>query len=60
MATFEREGGRNYEGLFGGCDASTANCLPIMHGWNYTVRLYRPREEILAGRWQFPQAGEIS
>lgn len=30
---------------FGGCDSKTANCLPITLGWNYTVRLYRPRNE---------------
>ncbi|MEJ8856583.1 DUF1254 domain-containing protein [Variovorax robiniae] len=41
---------------FGGCDAQAANCLPIMAGWNYTVRLYRPRAEILEGRWSFPVA----
>lgn len=41
---------------FGGCDGKTANCLPIMAGWNYTVRLYRPRPEILNGNWKFPEA----
>ena len=40
---------------FGGCDGKIANCLPIMKGWNYTVRLYRPRPEILDGNWAFPQ-----
>lgn len=30
------------------------NCLPIMDGWNYLVRLYRPRPEILDGTWSFP------
>ena len=40
---------------FGGCDGQTANCLPIVKGWNYTVRLYRPRAEILSGAWQFPE-----
>nr|WP_245419014.1 DUF1254 domain-containing protein [Phyllobacterium endophyticum] len=40
---------------FGGCDGKTLNCLPIMKGWNYTVRLYRPREEILNGAWKFPE-----
>jgi hypothetical protein len=25
---------------FGGCDGKIPNCLPIMKGWNYTVRLY--------------------
>jgi len=41
---------------FGGWDGNTANCLPITPGWNYIVRLYRPRAEILSGRWTFPQA----
>jgi hypothetical protein len=41
---------------FGGCDGVIANCLPTMPGWNYMVRLYRPRAEILNGRWTFPQA----
>ena len=41
---------------FGGCDGKTPNCLPIMNGWNYTVRLYRPPAEILSGKWKFPQA----
>ena len=42
---------------FGGCDGKIPNCLPIAKGWNYTVRLYRPRArnserqvEIPAGR----------
>lgn len=39
---------------FGGCDDRRANCLPIMEGWNYTVRLYRPRPEVLDGSWTFP------
>jgi len=41
---------------FGGCDGKIPNCLPIMSGWNYTVRLFRPRPEILDGRWKFPLA----
>lgn len=41
---------------FGGCDGKVPNCLPIMPGWNYTVRLYRPRPEILNGTWKFPEA----
>lgn len=39
---------------FGGCERTTSNCLPIMKGWNYTVRLYRPRKEILDGSWKLP------
>jgi len=40
---------------FGGCDGKIANCLPTTPGWNYLVRLYRPRAEILSGSWTFPQ-----
>jgi hypothetical protein len=41
---------------FGGCGNSKAvNCLPITAGWNYTVRLYRPRAEVLSGAWTFPE-----
>ena len=45
---------------FGGCDGKIPNCLPIMKGWNYTVRLYRPRPEILTGKWKFPEARPVS
>ncbi len=45
---------------FGGCDGKIPNCLPIMKGWNYTVRLYRPRAEILNGTWKFPEAKPVS
>ncbi len=41
---------------FGACDGKLPNCLPIMKGWNYMVRLYRPRVEILTGGWKFPEA----
>jgi hypothetical protein len=41
---------------FCGCDGNIPNCLPIMKGWNYMVRLYRPRAEILNGTWKFPEA----
>ena len=41
---------------FGGCDGRTPNCLPVMDGWNYTVRLFRPRADVLEGRWRFPIA----
>ncbi len=30
------------------------NSLPITDGWNYIVRFYRPRPEILTGDWTFP------
>nr|WP_284698571.1 DUF1254 domain-containing protein [Thermomonas mangrovi] len=41
---------------FGGCDGKIPNCLPITQGWNYMVRLYRSRPEILNGTWKFPEA----
>ena len=40
---------------FGGCADERPNCLPIMDGWNYAVRMYRPRAEVLDGRWTFPE-----
>lgn len=40
---------------FGG-DPKAANYLRIMPGWNYIVRLYRPRAEIINGTWTFPAA----
>jgi hypothetical protein len=45
---------------FGGCDGKIPNCLPIMKGWNYTVRLYRPRPEIIDGSWKFPEPTPVS
>jgi hypothetical protein len=44
---------------FGDCAPETANCLPIMPGWNYMVRFYLPHAEILDGRWKLPQAQQI-
>ena len=40
----------------GGGDGKIQNCLPITPGWNYTVRLFRPRAKILDGTWLFPLA----
>jgi hypothetical protein len=44
---------------FGAYDVKTRNCLPIVPGWNYMVRLYRPRAEILNGKWTFPEAQPV-
>jgi hypothetical protein len=41
---------------FGECDGKIPNCLPIVKDWNYMVRLYRPRDEVLNGKWKFPEA----
>ena len=45
---------------FGDCTVATPNCLPVTEGWNYMVRLYRPRPEILDGSWFFPLAEPIN
>jgi hypothetical protein len=56
-------GDRNRDGSMtvhlGGCDDGRANCLPLMDGWNYTVRLYLPGAEVLDGSWSFPEARPI-
>jgi hypothetical protein len=44
---------------FGACNDTTTNCIPIVPGWNYMVRLYRPRKEILDGTWTFPEAQTV-
>jgi hypothetical protein len=31
-----------------------------MPGWNYIVRLYRPRAQILDGTWKFPEARPVN
>ena len=41
---------------FGGDGTGRPNHLPVMPGWNYLVRLYRARPEVLDGSWQFPEA----
>ena len=43
---------------FGG-DPKADNYLPIMEGWNYLVRLYQPKKEILDGSWTFPAAKAV-
>lgn len=32
------------------------NTIPIVEGWNYAVRLYQPRPEVVEGTWTFPAA----
>ncbi len=57
--TAARDPDGGYTIQFGGCGAGSRNCLPVMPGWNYTVRLYRPRRAILDGRWTFPEARPV-
>lgn len=58
--TAERSADGSIRIRFGGCDAGQPNCIPIMPGWNYMVRLYRPRPEILEGRFVFPSARALA
>ena len=53
--TAKRDGDGGITIQFGGCDAGVANCLPIVAGWNYTVRLYRPQQALLNGKFKFPE-----
>ena len=43
---------------FGG-DPQCLNYLHITEGWNYVVRLYQPRKEILEKTWVFPDVIQI-
>lgn len=40
---------------FGGDPAGADNYLAIAPGWNYVLRLYRPRRAILDGTWKAPE-----
>lgn len=55
-------GVRNDDGTitvrFGDHPEGVPNVLPITEGWNYLVRLYRPRPEVLDGSWTFPALPE--
>ncbi|MEE4146790.1 MAG: DUF1214 domain-containing protein [Halieaceae bacterium] len=44
----------SYTIRFGGCEDGVVNCLPIMDGWNYAVRMYQPGKAIQDGTWTFP------
>ena len=57
----KRGGDGNVTVQYGGCeDGKTPNCLPIMPGWNYLVRLYQPRPEAASGAWKFPEAQPVN
>jgi hypothetical protein len=58
--TAKKDGDGSIAIQFGGCDGAIPNCLPVMKGWNYTVRLFRPRSEILDGTWTFPKTQPLS
>jgi len=58
--TAKRSADGSVDVQFGGCDGKIPNCLPTTNGWNYLVRLYRPRAAILEGKWKFPEAKPAS
>lgn len=43
---------------FGG-DPAQPNYLPITPGWNYIVRMYQPKREVIGGSWEFPAAEPV-
>lgn len=43
---------------FGG-DPKHSNFLATVPEWNYIVRLYKPKKEILDGSWTFPKAKSV-
>lgn len=45
---------------FGGCDGKIDNCLPVVGGWNYTIRLYRPDPVLVSGKWRLPEAKPVN
>ncbi|MEV7692736.1 DUF1214 domain-containing protein [Microbacterium sp. NPDC089189] len=44
---------------FGEHPGAFPNALAIMPGWNYTIRLYRPRAAVLDGSWRAPRPEPI-
>jgi hypothetical protein len=53
--TAERDDDGSVTVHFGG-DPDQPNFIYTPGEWNYMVRLYQPREEILDGSYQFPEA----
>ncbi len=39
----------------GGCDNGRTNCIPAEPGWNYLLRVYRPKAGVLSGEWAPPE-----
>ncbi len=57
IATPDENG--EYPIYFGNCEKEDVNCLAIKDGWNFVVRLYRPEEAILSGKWELPALEQI-
>ncbi|WP_370045181.1 MULTISPECIES: DUF1214 domain-containing protein [Salipiger] len=47
---------RSFTVTFGG---DGPNNFELVEGWNYAVRMYRPKQELIEGRWRFPEAVPI-
>ncbi|HMR95909.1 MAG TPA: DUF1254 domain-containing protein [Microthrixaceae bacterium] len=60
QVTAEREPDGSIVVHLGSCSDDRPNCLRIMEGWNYTVRLYLPRREVLDGAWTFPRVEPVT
>ena len=58
--TAKKGGDESVAVQFGGTPDGASNYLPITPGWNYTVRLYRPRNVILDGAWTFPEPKPVN
>ncbi|MEA1261753.1 DUF1214 domain-containing protein [Microbacterium sp. STF-2] len=56
-ATADDDGGITIH--FGAHPAGLTNALVVMPGWNYTLRLYRPRLSVLDGTWVAPRPETI-
>lgn len=57
--TAERDDDGTVTVHLGGPDDGRSNRLGLMPGWNYLVRMYRPRAEVLDGTWTFPSLQEV-
>jgi hypothetical protein len=53
--TAKKSADGTYRIRFGGDPAGAENYLAIAPGWNYVIRLYRPRKPVLDGMWKAPQ-----
>ena len=57
--TAKRNADGAYHIQFGGNPQGADNYLATQPGWNYVVRLYRPRQAILDGTWKVPEPQEM-
>lgn len=60
QVTAQREQDGSIIVRLGKCAGDEPNCLRIMEGWNYIVRLYLPHDEVLTGQWTFPAVEAVT